>query len=65
MMAVMTVCERGLELGVGRDKTASVGPSDIYLLPLRWLAPAAADVTTAVAFFAPTGVTRWRGRQSR
>lgn len=57
MMAVMPFANAGLEAPVfGLDKTVSVGPSDMYLLPLQlgWHLPRA-DVTTAVAFFAPTG----------
>ena len=57
MMAVMPFANGSLEApGLGLSEKASTGPSDLYVMPLQlgWRMPRA-DVTTGVAFFAPTG----------
>lgn len=56
-MAVMPFANGSLEApGLGLQEEASAGPSDLYVMPLQlgWHS-ARADVTTGVAFFAPTG----------
>jgi hypothetical protein len=57
MMAVMPFANGSLEApGLGLSEKASTGPSDLYVMPLQlgWHLPRL-DVTTGVAFFAPTG----------
>jgi hypothetical protein len=57
MMAVMPFATGQLEApGLGLTEKASMGPSDLYVMPLQlgWHL-ARADVTTGVALFAPTG----------
>jgi hypothetical protein len=57
MMAVMPFANGALEApGIGLSEKASTGPSDLYVMPaqLGWHLKRA-DVTTGVAFFAPTG----------
>jgi hypothetical protein len=57
MMAVMPFANGALEApGLGLSEKASTGPSDLYVMPVQlgWRLPKA-DITTGLAFFAPTG----------
>ena len=57
MMAVMPFASGALEApALGLSESASVGPSDLYVMPLQlgWHTQRA-DATAGVAFFAPTG----------
>jgi hypothetical protein len=56
-MAVMPFASGSLEApGLGLQENASAGPSDLYVMPLQlgWHTTRA-DITTGLAFFAPTG----------
>jgi hypothetical protein len=57
MMAVMPFAKGALEApGLGFSESASLGPSDLYVMPLQlgWHGKRF-DAVTGVAFFAPTG----------
>jgi hypothetical protein len=57
MMAVMPFANGALEApGLGLSEKASTGPSDLYVMPVQlgWHLRRA-DITTGLAFFAPTG----------